>query len=168
MPILGKADPESTVTAGNASGQNDGAALCIVTSPEKAAELGLRPLARLVSWAVAGVAPKTMGIGPVPSTAKALERAGLTLSDMDLIELNEAFAAQVLACTREWKLEPATDERFNVNGSGISLGHPVGATGARILATMLRELDRRSGRYGLETMCIGGGQGLTAIFERLS
>ncbi|MGQ0482427.1 MAG: acetyl-CoA C-acetyltransferase [Pseudonocardia sp.] len=167
-PIMGKTDPESTVTAGNASGQNDGAALCIVTTPEKAAEHGLRPLARLVSWAVAGVPPKTMGIGPVPSSAKALERAGLSMNDMDLIELNEAFAAQVLACTREWKLDPASDERFNVNGSGISLGHPVGATGGRILATMLRELDRREARYGLETMCIGGGQGLTAIFERLS
>jgi acetyl-CoA C-acetyltransferase len=166
-PILGKSDPESTVTAGNASGQNDGAALCIVTSPERAEALGLRPLARLVTWAVAGVPPKTMGIGPVPSSAKALERAGLSMNDMDLIELNEAFAAQVLACTREWKLEPATDERFNVNGSGISLGHPVGATGGRILATMLRELDRRQARYGLETMCIGGGQGLTAIFERV-
>jgi acetyl-CoA C-acetyltransferase len=167
-PIMGKSDPDATVTAGNASGQNDGAALCIVTSPEKAAEHGLRPLARLVSWAVAGVPPKTMGIGPVPSSAKALDRAGLSLNDMDLIELNEAFAAQVLACTREWKIDPATDERFNVNGSGISLGHPVGATGGRILATMLRELDRRQARYGLETMCIGGGQGLTAIFERVS
>jgi acetyl-CoA C-acetyltransferase len=167
-PIMGKSDPESTVTAGNASGQNDGAALCIVTSPEKAAEHGLRPLARLVSWAVAGVPPKTMGIGPVPSSAKALDRAGLSMNDMDLIELNEAFAAQVLACTREWKLDVASDERFNVNGSGISLGHPVGATGCRILTTMLRELDRREARYGLETMCIGGGQGLTAIFERLS
>jgi acetyl-CoA C-acetyltransferase len=167
-PILGKSDPEATVTAGNASGQNDGAALCIVTSPERAEVLGLRPLARLVSWAVAGVPPKTMGIGPVPASAKALERAGLTMSDMDLVELNEAFAAQVLACTREWKIDPVTDERFNVNGSGISLGHPVGATGGRILATMLRELDRRQARYALETMCIGGGQGLTAIFERLS
>jgi len=167
-PILGRSDPESTVTAGNASGQNDGASLCVVTSPEKAAEHGLRPLARLVSWAVAGVPPKTMGIGPVPSSAKALERAGLTMNDMDLIELNEAFAAQVLACTREWKLDAGSDERFNVNGSGISLGHPVGATGGRILATMLRELDRRQGRYALETMCIGGGQGLTAIFERVA
>jgi acetyl-CoA C-acetyltransferase len=167
-PIMGRSDPEATVTAGNASGQNDGAALCIVTSPDRAEALGLRPLARLVSWAVAGVPPKTMGIGPVPSSAKALERAGLTMSDMDLVELNEAFAAQVLACTREWKIDPVTDERFNVNGSGISLGHPVGATGGRILATMLRELDRRQARYGLETMCIGGGQGLTAIFERTS
>jgi len=167
-PVLRRSDPEATVTAGNASGQNDGAAICVVTHPERAAELGLRPLGRLVSWAVAGVPPATMGIGPVPATARALSRAGRKLADMDLIELNEAFAAQVLACTREWKLEPATDERFNVNGSGISLGHPVGATGGRILATLLREMARREVRYGLETMCIGGGQGLAAVFERLS
>jgi acetyl-CoA C-acetyltransferase len=159
-------DPDSTVTAGNSSGQNDGASACIVTHPERAAELGLRPLARLVSWASAGVPPRTMGIGPVPATAKAMDRAGLTLADMDLIELNEAFAAQVLACTREWKLADADFDRLNVNGSGISLGHPVGATGGRILATMLRELDRRQGRYALETMCIGGGQGIAAVFER--
>src|SRR6202011_4842590 len=114
---------------------------------------------RIVSWAVAGVPPRTMGIGPVPSTAKALERAGLQLGDIDLIELNEAFAAQVLACTREWKLADADFDRLNVNGSGIALGHPVGATGGRILATLLRELDRRQARFGLETMCIGGGQG---------
>ncbi|MGW5073787.1 acetyl-CoA C-acetyltransferase [Rhodococcus sp. NPDC004095] len=159
-------DPESTVTAGNASGQNDGAAVCIVTTSEKAAALGLRPLARLASWAVAGVAPRTMGIGPVPATERALGRLGLTLADMDVIELNEAFAAQALAVLRTWDLDP-TDPRLNPNGSGISLGHPVGATGARILATLLRELDRREGRYGLETMCIGGGQGLAAVFERL-
>jgi acetyl-CoA C-acetyltransferase len=167
-PVLGRNDPEATVTAGNASGQNDGAALCVVTSPERAEELGLRPLARLVSWAVAGVPPATMGIGPVPATERALARAGLTLSDLDLIELNEAFAAQVLACTREWGLKPLEDERFNVHGSGISLGHPVGATGCRILTTLVRELHRREARYGLETMCIGGGQGLAAVFERLS
>ena len=107
-----------------------------------------------------------MGIGPVPSTAKALDKAGLTLGDIDLIELNEAFAAQVLACTRAWKFEPADFERMNVHGSGISLGHPVGATGGRILATLLREMDRRQARYGIETMCIGGGQGITAVFER--
>ncbi|HEY2300965.1 MAG TPA: acetyl-CoA C-acetyltransferase [Acidimicrobiales bacterium] len=165
-PVLGRRDPEATVTAGNASGQNDAASACLVTTPEKADELGLRPLGRMVSWAVAGVAPKTMGIGPVPSTAKALERAGLRLADVDLIELNEAFASQVLACTREWSLAGGDFDRLNVNGSGISLGHPVGATGARILATLLRELDRRQGRYGLETMCIGGGQGLAAVFER--
>jgi acetyl-CoA C-acetyltransferase len=163
-PVMGRSDPEATVTAGNSSGQNDGAAVCIVTHAELAAELGLTPFARLVSWAVAGVPPETMGIGPVPATAKAMSRAGLSLDQMDLIELNEAFAAQVLSVLREWKL-PDGFERLNVNGSGISLGHPVGATGGRILATLLRELRRRGGRYGLETMCIGGGQGLAAIFE---
>ncbi|MDQ2895652.1 MAG: acetyl-CoA C-acetyltransferase [Actinomycetota bacterium] len=165
-PVMGRKDPDATVTAGNASGQNDGAAICIVTHAQRAAELGLRPLARLVSWAVAGVPPRTMGIGPVPATAKALRRADLTLADMELIELNEAFAAQALAVLREWEL-PDGLERVNVNGSGISLGHPIGATGGRILATLLRELDRREGRYGLETMCIGGGQGIAAIFERV-
>jgi acetyl-CoA C-acetyltransferase len=164
-PLRGRADPEATVTAGNSSGQNDGAAACVVTHPERAAKLGLRPLGRLVSWAVAGVPPETMGIGPVPATRVALERAGLGLEEIDLIELNEAFAAQVLAVLREWDLGDGL-ERVNVNGSGISLGHPVGATGARILATLLRELERRQGRYGLETMCIGGGQGMAAIFER--
>ncbi|RBY91017.1 acetyl-CoA C-acetyltransferase [Blastococcus sp. TF02A-30] len=167
-PIMGKDDPEATVTAGNASGQNDGAAVAIVTSPEKAAELGLRPLARLVSWSVAGVPPRTMGIGPVPATEKALGLAGLKLADIDLIELNEAFASQVLAVAREWAFTDADWERTNVNGSGISLGHPVGATGGRILATLLREMDRREARYGLETMCIGGGQGLAAVFERVA
>jgi len=166
-PLMGADDPEATVTAGNASGQNDGAAVCVVTHPDKAAELGLAPLARLVSWAVAGVAPETMGIGPVPSTARALGRAGLSLDDMDLIELNEAFAAQALAVLREWELADGL-ERVNVHGSGISLGHPVGATGARILTTLLRELRRRGGRYGLETMCIGGGQGMSAIFENVA
>ena len=166
-PVLGRQDPEATVTAGNASGQNDGAAVCVVTYPERAAQLGLRPLARLVSWAVAGVPPHLMGIGPVPATARALERAGRKLADMDLIELNEAFAAQVLACTRAWGFTEPDFARLNVNGSGISLGHPVGATGGRILATMLREMTRRGARYGLETMCIGGGQGLAAVFERI-
>ncbi|CAA9260265.1 MAG: Acetyl-CoA acetyltransferase [uncultured Blastococcus sp.] len=167
-PIMGKDDPEATVTAGNASGQNDGAAVAIVTTPEKAAELGLRPLARLISWGVGGVPPRTMGIGPVPATAKALAVAGLSLADIDLIELNEAFASQVLAVGREWGFTDADWERTNVNGSGISLGHPVGATGGRILATLLREMDRREARYGLETMCIGGGQGLAAVFERVT
>ncbi|GAC1322613.1 MAG: acetyl-CoA C-acetyltransferase [Mycobacteriales bacterium] len=161
-------DLDSTVTAGNSSGQNDGAALCLVTSPEKAAALGLRPLARLVTWAKAGVPPRTMGIGPVPATAKVLDRVGLKLGEIDLIELNEAFAAQALAVCREWGFTEADHERTNVNGSGISLGHPVGATGGRILATLLREMDRRDARYGLETMCIGGGQGLAALFERVS
>ncbi|HEX4108795.1 MAG TPA: acetyl-CoA C-acetyltransferase [Solirubrobacteraceae bacterium] len=157
----------ATVTAGNASGQNDGASACLITTAERAGELGLKPLARIVSWAVAGVPPKLMGLGPVPATAKALERAGLTLADIDLIELNEAFAAQVLGVTREWGLAESDFARLNVNGSGISLGHPVGATGGRILATLLYELQRREARYGLESMCIGGGQGMTAVLERL-
>jgi acetyl-CoA C-acetyltransferase len=167
-PVLRTSDPDATVTAGNSCGQSDGAAVCIVTSVRRAQGLGLRPLARVLSWAVAGVAPRLMGIGPVPATAQALERAGIGLADLDLIELNEAFAAQVLACAAAWGLAPSDFERLNVNGSGISLGHPVGATGARILATMLRELDRRQGRYALETMCIGGGQGLAAVFERIA
>ena len=167
-PVLRRQDPEATVTAGNASGQNDGAAACLVTTRAIAEQLGLTPLARLVSWSVAGVPPRTMGIGPVPAVAKALGRAGVELSDVDLIELNEAFAAQVLACTREWKFAPSDFDRLNVNGSGISLGHPVGATGGRILATLLHELTRREQRYGLETMCIGGGQGLAALFERVA
>ncbi|TFC72447.1 acetyl-CoA C-acyltransferase [Cryobacterium sp. TMS1-20-1] len=165
-PIMGKADAAATVTAGNASGQNDAAAACIVTTPERAAELGLTPLVRLASWARAGVEPSRMGLGPVPATKLALERAGLTLADIDLIELNEAFAAQVLAVSREWNFTTEDWARTNVNGSGISLGHPVGATGARILATAARHLQRTEGRYLLETMCIGGGQGLAAIFER--
>ncbi|MGW6929946.1 acetyl-CoA C-acetyltransferase [Lentzea sp. NPDC054927] len=159
-----KIDAESTVTAGNASGQNDGAAMCVVTTRAEAEKRGLRPVLALKSWAVAGVGPEVMGIGPVPATAAALDRAGLTLDDIDVIELNEAFAAQVLACLREWKID-ADDERLNPNGSGISLGHPVGATGARILATLAHEMRRRGSRYGLETMCIGGGQGLAAVFE---
>ncbi|WP_207842902.1 acetyl-CoA C-acetyltransferase [Williamsia soli] len=166
-PIRVAIDPDSTVTAGNASGQNDGAALCIVTTPEKAKELGLRPIARLASWAVSGVEPSRMGIGPVPAVEKTLGRLNLTLDDMDVIELNEAFAAQALAVLQSLKIE-ADDQRVNPNGSGISLGHPVGATGARILATLLRELDRRDARWGLETMCIGGGQGLAAVFERIA
>jgi acetyl-CoA C-acetyltransferase len=164
-PVLGRDDPDATVTAGNASGQNDGAAVCIVTHTERAAELGLHPIARVVSWGTGGVGPERMGIGPVPAVAAALARADLALADIDLIELNEAFAAQVLACTREWKFTDADFDRLNVNGSGISLGHPVGATGGRILATLTHELRRRGARYGLETMCIGGGQGLAAVFE---
>jgi len=164
--LMAASDPEATVTAGNASGQNDGASVCVVTHPERAGELGLRPFARLVSWAVAGVPPETMGIGPVPASERALARAGLSMQDMDLIELNEAFAAQVLAVLREWNLADGL-ERLNVHGSGISLGHPIGATGGRIMCTLLRELRRRDGRYGLETMCIGGGQGMAAIFENV-
>lgn len=162
-----KIDSESTVTAGNASGQNDGAAACLVMTRELAEKHGLKPLARMKSWGLAGVGPEVMGIGPVASTQKALKNAGLTLSDLDLIELNEAFAAQVLGCTTALGLSDDDFERINVNGSGISLGHPVGATGVRILTTLLREMDRREVRYGLETMCIGGGQGLAAIFERV-
>lgn len=167
-PVLLTQDPEATVTAGNSSGQNDAASMCIVTTPQKADELGLTPAVRLVSWASAGVAPDIMGIGPVPATEAALGKAGLTLSDIDLIELNEAFAAQALAVMREWQFGAADLERTNVHGSGISLGHPVGATGGRMLATLARELNRRGARYGLETMCIGGGQGLAAVFERVA
>ncbi|OMC19577.1 acetyl-CoA C-acetyltransferase [Mycobacterium colombiense] len=167
-PVLLKDDPEATVTAGNASGQNDAASMCVVTTPEKADEYGLKPLVRLVSWGVAGVAPNVMGIGPVPATEVALAKAGLQLADIDLIELNEAFAAQALAVMREWNFGAADHERTNVHGSGISLGHPVGATGGRMLATLARELHRREARYGLETMCIGGGQGLAAVFERVA
>ncbi len=167
-PVRERLDPDATVTAGNASGQNDGAAVCVVTTPQQAERLGLQPLARLVSWALSGVEPARMGIGPVPATSMALERAGLAMTDLDLIELNEAFAAQVLAVTRLWGFGTSDFERLNVNGSGISLGHPVGATGARILATLLHELQRRGARYGLETMCIGGGQGLSAVFERVA
>ena len=166
-PIMGSSIDGATVTAGNASGQNDGAAVCIVTTPVVAERHGLRPLARLVSWGVGGVRPSHMGLGPVPATARALDRAGLTLADMDLIELNEAFAAQVLAVAAEWGLAESDWERTNVNGSGISLGHPIGATGMRILTGLVREMGRREVRYGLETMCIGGGQGLAAVFERI-
>ncbi len=166
-PVLAADDPQATVTAGNSSGQNDAAAMCVVTTLERAAALALTPLVRLVSWAVAGVAPDVMGIGPVPATEAALAKAGLQRSDIDLIELNEAFAAQALAVMREWRFSTADLERTNVHGSGISLGHPVGATGARMLTTLARELHRRRARYGLETMCIGGGQGLAAVFERI-
>jgi acetyl-CoA C-acetyltransferase len=164
-PVMLADDPESTVTAGNASMQNDGAAVCLVTTRANAERWGAPIFGRLVSAAVAGVAPGVMGIGPVPAVNLALARAGLKLGDIDLIELNEAFASQVLACAQAWGLGPADFARLNVHGSGISLGHPVGATGCRILATLLREMKRRQARYGLETMCIGGGQGIAAIFE---
>jgi acetyl-CoA C-acetyltransferase len=163
-PVRSKVDPDATVTAGNASGQNDGAAMCVVTTASDADRLGLTPMLALRSWAVTGCGPEIMGIGPVSASAAALERAGLTLDDIDLIELNEAFAAQVLAVLAEWKVDPL-DDRLNPNGSGISLGHPIGATGARILATAAYEARRRSARTVLETMCIGGGQGLAAVFE---
>lgn len=166
-PIMTKQDHNATVTAGNASTQNDGASASIIASRDAVEQYGLKPFGKLVSWSVAGVEPSLMGIGPVPATQKALDQAGLALANIDLIELNEAFASQVLACTREWKFTPDDFSRMNVNGSGISLGHPVGATGGRILATLLREMQRRDVQYGLETMCIGGGQGLAAIFERV-
>ncbi|GAA2749354.1 acetyl-CoA C-acetyltransferase [Amnibacterium kyonggiense] len=164
-PALGRSDPDATVTAGNASGQNDAAAACVVTTPERAAELGLTPVLRLVSWAVAGVEPERFGIGPVPASNRALARAGLTFDDLDVIELNEAFAVQVLACLAEWGVDD-DDPRLNPRGSGISIGHPLAATGVRMLATLSHELADLGGRYALETMCIGGGQGLAAVFER--
>jgi acetyl-CoA C-acetyltransferase len=163
-PMRIKVDDQSTVTAGNASGQNDGAAMCVVTTGAEADKRGLTPMLALRSWAVTGCAPDVMGIGPVSASAAALDRAGITLDDVDLIELNEAFAAQALAVLSEWKVDPL-DDRVNPNGSGISLGHPIGATGARILATAAFEAHRRDARFVLETMCIGGGQGLAAVFE---
>ena len=166
-PVMIKTDPEATVTAGNASGQNDAGAMAIVTTADKAEQLGLTPLVRMLSWSVGGVAPDRMGIGPVPASARALGQVGLKISDMDVIELNEAFAAQVLAVLREWGVS-YTEDRINPHGSGISLGHPVGATGGRMLASLARELHRREGRYGLLTMCIGGGQGLAGVFERVT
>jgi len=165
-PILGSTDPEATVTAGNSSGQNDAAAACIVTTPDHAAALGLVPVLRLLSWAVAGVDPMHFGIAPVPAVRRALERAGLTMADLDVIELNEAFAVQVLACLADWGLDPE-DPRLNPRGSGISLGHPIAATGARMLATLAHELPALDGSLAIETMCIGGGQGLAAVFERI-
>jgi acetyl-CoA acetyltransferase family protein len=151
-----------TVTAGNASGINDGAAMIVLASAERAAVEGWSPLGRLVSWGVAGVDPHYMGLGPVPASRKALERAGLTVADMDLVELNEAFASQYLAVEQELGLDR---NRTNVNGGAIALGHPVGASGARLLHTLLLELRRRKGRYGLATLCIGGGQGIAAVVE---
>lgn len=156
--------PGGTVTAGNSSQQNDAAAACLVVAEDLLDSLEVEPLGFLVGWAAAGCEPARMGIGPVPATERLFKRIGLSLSDMDLIEVNEAFACQVLAVIDEWGWED--DDRLNVNGSGISLGHPIAATGARILCTMLHELSRREGRYALETMCVGGGQGLAAVFER--
>jgi acetyl-CoA C-acetyltransferase len=156
---------DGTVTAGNACQQNDAASGCLVVSEAWLAKHGAQPMGRFVGWAASGCDPLRMGIGPVPAVARLLPRSGLSLADMDLIEINEAFAVQVLAALREWRIEG--DERVNVNGSGISLGHPIGATGVRIMTTMLHEMARRGARYGLETMCIGGGQGLAAVFERV-
>ena len=157
-------EKDGTVTAGNASQQNDAAAACLIVAEDKLEELGLEPKAFMVGFASAGCDPATMGLGPVPAVKKVFQRTGLSFKDMDLVELNEAFAAQVLAVCTEWGWQE--DDKLNVNGSGISLGHPIAATGVRILATLLNELERRDGRYGLETMCIGGGQGLAAVFER--
>ena len=165
MKALRLIRPEGVCTAGNSSQQNDAAAGCLVVSPEYAARHGLTPMARLVDWAAAGCEPSRMGIGPVPATQKLLMRTGLSLAELDLIELNEAFAAQALAVLKAWGLDDLS--RVNVNGSGISLGHPIGATGVRIMTTLLHEMRRREARYGLETMCIGGGQGLAALFERV-
>ncbi len=151
-----------TVTAGSSSGINDGAAVLAVASADAVKELGASPLARVVSSAVAGVDPSCMGLGPVPATRKALDRAGLTVEDLDLIELNEAFAAQSLACIRDLGLDP---ERVNPYGGAIALGHPLGASGARILTTLIHALRRTGGRYGLATMCIGVGQGIAMIVE---
>jgi acetyl-CoA C-acetyltransferase len=152
------------VTAGNASQQNDAAAACLVVAEDKLEELGLTPVGWFVGWAAAGCEPSRMGIGPVPAVKRLFERTGFGWDDIDLVELNEAFASQVLAVLKGWGW--AELDRLNVNGSGISLGHPIGATGGRILANLLNELKRRDGRYGLETMCIGGGQGIAALFER--
>ncbi|WP_434405613.1 acetyl-CoA C-acetyltransferase [Sphingobium sp. DN12] len=164
LALLKPIEKDGVVTAGNASQQNDAAAACLVVAEDKLEELGLEPMAWLHSWAAAGCDPSRMGIGPVPAVEKLFARNGLGWNDIDLVELNEAFAPQVLACLKGWNWDDR--DKLNVNGSGISLGHPIGATGGRILANLLRELQRRDGRYGLETMCIGGGQGLAAIFER--
>lgn len=167
MESLGKLraiEKDGVVTAGNASQQNDAAAACLVVAEDKLDELGLEPMGWFHSWAAAGCDPSRMGIGPVPAVERLFRRNGLGWKDIDLVELNEAFAPQVLAVLKAWGWDDR--DKLNVNGSGISLGHPIGATGGRILANLLRELHRRDGRYGLETMCIGGGQGIAAVFER--
>lgn len=157
--------PNGSVTAGNSAGINDGAAATLIVSEDTVKRLNLKPLARVVSSAVAGVDPSVMGVGPIPATQKALQRAGLTMNDMDLIELNEAFAAQVIACQRELDMDPS---KINVNGGSIAIGHPLGASGARITATLLHEMHRRDDvRYGLATMCVGVGQGAAIIYEKL-
>jgi acetyl-CoA acyltransferase len=151
------------VTAGNSSQTSDAASAVIVMSADRAKALGLTPLARFVGYATAGVKPELFGIGPVPAIRKLLERTGLTIDQMDVVELNEAFAAQVLACTKEI---PISSDRLNVNGGAIALGHPLGCTGTRLTTSLLYELQRRQGRYGMVTMCVGGGMGAAAIFER--
>jgi acetyl-CoA C-acetyltransferase len=158
--------PGGTVTAGNAAQQNDAAAACLVIAEDQLGELGLRPLGWFEGWAAVGCEPATMGLGPVGAVAKLFARTGVTFDDLDLIEVNEAFAVQVLAVLEGWGLRlDDVEDRLNVNGSGISLGHPIGATGVRMLTTMLRELDRRQGKLALETMCVGGGQGVAALFR---
>ena len=168
LEALGKLRPAfragGSVTAGNSSQMSDGAAAVVVTTAERAARAGLKPLARLVTYATAGVEPERFGIGPVPAIRKALKAAGLTIDDIDLVELNEAFAAQILACLRELPIDP---DKLNVNGGAIALGHPLGCTGAKLTATLLHELERRNARYGMVTMCVGGGMGAAGIFERL-
>jgi len=152
-----------TVTAGNSSQTSDGASAVVVMSAARARELGVTPLAKFVAFATAGVAPERFGIGPVPAVRKVLKQAGLTLDQIDLVELNEAFAAQVLACLRELPIDP---DRLNVNGGAIALGHPLGCTGSKLTATLLYEMQRRKARYGLVTMCVGGGMGAAGVFER--
>src|SRR5436305_7391694 len=153
-----------SVTPGNAAGINDGAAALVLMARSRAEKLGLRPRARFVASAVAGVDPAYMGLGPIPATRKVLQRAGLSIKDMDLVELNEAFAAQALECVRELEID---EEKLNVNGGAIAIGHPLGCSGARLVVTLLHELERRGGRYGLATMCIGVGQGIATIIERV-
>jgi acetyl-CoA C-acetyltransferase len=155
---------DGVVTAGNASQQNDAAAACLIVAEDKLVELGLEPMGFMVGWAAAGCHPAMMGIGPVPAVERLFQRTGLGWNDIDLVELNEAFACQVLAVLKGWGWDDR--DKLNVNGSGISLGHPIAATGVRILATLMHEMQRRGARYGLETMCVGGGQGVAAIFER--
>lgn len=157
--------PGGSVTAGNSSGINDGAAALVLVEGERARSLGLRPLARVISTAVAGVEPRVMGLGPIPATRRALERAGIGAGDLDLVELNEAFASQSLACIRELGLDP---ERVNIDGGAIALGHPLGMSGARLMTSLVHGLRRTGGRYGLATMCIGVGQGIATVVERLA
>ena len=156
--------PDGSVTAGNSSGINDGASALVLVEADRGRELGLRPMARIVSTAVAGVDPTVMGLGPIPAIRKALDRAGLTVGDIDLVELNEAFASQSVACIRELRLDP---ERVNVNGGAIALGHPLGASGARLMTMLVHEMGRRNARYGLAALCIGVGQGIATIVERV-
>jgi 3-oxoadipyl-CoA thiolase len=168
VEVLGRLEPafktNGTVTAGNSSGINDGAAAVLLCEADAARRMGLRPMARFVACAAAGVAPDLMGLGPIPATRKALARAGVGVDELDLVELNEAFAAQAIACMQDLALD---SDRTNVNGGALALGHPLGASGARMVTTLLHELRRRRGRYGLATMCIGVGQGIATVFERV-